>query len=126
MIVSLRTPDGVINSIEGHPKEGMVIDFGDFKSAVERAIVTPWDHHFLANGDEWPARATMDDQGQVIDRCASIFFVKVRTTVENLSLLAARTIASEVSNLPGYSGLLIDVELFEGLNNSALAEYRIP
>lgn len=33
----------------GHPKNGMVVDFGDIKAIVKDEIVDPWDHAVLVN-----------------------------------------------------------------------------
>lgn len=33
----------------GHPKNGMVMDFGELKKLVQKAIVDPWDHALLLN-----------------------------------------------------------------------------
>ncbi|MEC5393912.1 6-pyruvoyl trahydropterin synthase family protein [Bergeyella sp. RCAD1439] len=34
-----------------HPKNGMVVDFGEIKTIVKNEIITPWDHAVLINGD---------------------------------------------------------------------------
>lgn len=34
---------------ELHPKNGMVLDFGDLKKAVEHAVIKPFDHALLLN-----------------------------------------------------------------------------
>ena len=33
-----------------HPKNGMVVDFGDIKSIVKKEIIEVWDHAVLLNG----------------------------------------------------------------------------
>ncbi len=38
-----------INDLE-HPKNGMVVDFGDIKKIVNEQIIDPWDHAVLING----------------------------------------------------------------------------
>jgi 6-pyruvoyltetrahydropterin/6-carboxytetrahydropterin synthase len=44
-------------SAEGHPKLGMVIDFGDLKKIVRKAVVDVFDHALLLNKD-MPAEVT--------------------------------------------------------------------
>lgn len=33
----------------GHPKNGMVMDFGDLKKLVQQAVIADWDHALLLN-----------------------------------------------------------------------------
>ncbi len=83
--------------------DGMVVDFSELKELVERLVVKPLDHRFLAKGDEWPARiaqilardpitdnlsndlslALQLDDGQSI--MVQIVELGFRTTAENLA-----------------------------------------
>ncbi len=38
---------GPVLQEEGHPKNGMVMDFGDLKKLVQEAVVKDWDHALL-------------------------------------------------------------------------------
>ena len=42
---------GPVRQQTGHPKEGMVMDFGDLKKLVQQTIIEPWDHALLLNQD---------------------------------------------------------------------------
>lgn len=43
---------------EGHHEEGMVLDFGDLKQAMQELIADQWDHAFLCSkGDDVAMRA---------------------------------------------------------------------
>lgn len=59
-----------INDLE-HPKNGMVVDFGDIKRIVKEQIIDPWDHAVLVNGAS-PQKALADnleEQGHKVISC---------------------------------------------------------
>lgn len=81
--VSVR---GAPSLVEGAPDEGMVMDFGDLKKIFKEHIDDPWDHHFLANGDEIV-------NGQLVNPLLEDnAIVGVRTTAENLAKIVYNTI----------------------------------
>lgn len=45
---------GEPNKQPGHPKRGMVMDFGDLKRLVETYVIKPWDHALLLSQDAPP------------------------------------------------------------------------
>lgn len=38
---------GVVPEEDGHPKNGMVTDFGELKKLVHQVVIVPWDHALL-------------------------------------------------------------------------------
>lgn len=42
---------GPVRQQAGHPKEGIVMDFGDLKKLVQQAVIDPWDHALLLHQD---------------------------------------------------------------------------
>jgi len=80
------TVDGEVLQDETHPKDGMIMDFGDLSAIVDREVVSKWDHHFLAKGDE-PELEWLDE--------VSIQRIGVRTTAENMAGLIFETLENE-------------------------------
>lgn len=103
--------------------DGMLIDFGDLKEIVNIAFLDNWDHRFLAEGSEWPALLGSGAHS------AHIEVLGVRTTVENLTKVAARSIIEILKER--YSRhpdtIRVEVTIHEGLNNSAtyLEEFSV-
>lgn len=62
----------------GDSSEGFVMDFHDLKKIVKERIVDPWDHSFLAMGNE----AVLETLYQSNSKVTLLGF---RTTAENLS-----------------------------------------
>ncbi len=116
MIVSISASEPFDTS--NPSSEGMLIDFGDLKTIVNQSIIEKWDHRFLGKGDEWPALHSPAGQTHLVG---------IRTTVENLSTLACRLIGDGLAfAFPTYKGrVLVQVRLYEGLNNSALSEIEV-
>lgn len=42
---------GPVGKEKGHPKDGMVMDFGDPKKLAQAQVIDPWDHALLLNKD---------------------------------------------------------------------------
>lgn len=42
---------GAVRMEKGHPKDGMVMDFGELKQLVHQAVIDPWDHALLLHKD---------------------------------------------------------------------------
>ena len=80
------TVEGDVLADETSPKDGMIMDFGDLSSIVDREIVSKWDHHFLAKGDE-PELEWLDD--------ASVHRIGIRTTAENMANLIFASLEGE-------------------------------
>lgn len=46
---------GPVRQQAGHPKNGMVMDFGDLKKWVQQAVIQDWDHALLLHENSPPA-----------------------------------------------------------------------
>ena len=80
------TVTGDVLQADSHPKDGMIMDFGDLSEIVNRRIVSNWDHRFLAKGDE-PDVEWLES--------ANVCRIGVRTTAENMAKLIFDTLVSE-------------------------------
>ena len=123
MIVSIETlgTGSLEDQRQGESSEGMLMDFGTLDEIVQSAILNDWDHRFICKGDEWPALLPT-----AADR--NVCIVNVRTTVENLSYIAAKEIGDEIQKrfkIPIAFQAIVSVELFEGLKNSATSEIGV-
>lgn len=76
-----------------HPKNGMVVDFGDIKKIVNEQIVNPWDHAVLINAASPQKELAIDleNQGHKVIRC------DFQPTCENMLYEIARRLQN---NLP--------------------------
>jgi len=83
LFVTLTGP--VVESITAHPKEGMIIDFKNLKSIVEEAILSKYDHAFIACGDE-PILKYIQELGYKNK------VIGCRTTCENMSRIMFKDI----------------------------------
>ncbi len=78
-----------INNLD-HPKNGMVVDFGDIKKIVKSEIIEPWDHAVLVNGTS-PHKSL----GQELeDKGHKVIFCDFQPTCENMLY----EIASRIKN----------------------------
>ena len=59
-----------INDLE-HPKNGMVVDFGDIKKIVKEEILEPWDHAVLINSasPQKDLAQNLEAQGHKVIHC---------------------------------------------------------
>jgi len=110
MEVAVGVPDNHRVYGSGSPLEGMVMDFGDLKEVVKRLVVDPWDHHFLARGDEKILK-------QLDPNSDDVLLVGVRTTAENLAAVAAMV----VYNALRIPGSYVRVSLNETQDSRAIA-----
>ncbi len=69
----------LINDLE-HPKNGMVVDFGDIKQLVKSEIVDHWDHAVLVNAAS-PHKALGQDLEQ---KGHKVIFCDYQPTCENM------------------------------------------
>ena len=75
--VTLR---GRILQLPDHPKNGMLIDFTDFKNTVNSAILKPFDHALVLNGES-PHKNTVSEH-----HFEKILYVSYQPTCENMLL----------------------------------------
>lgn len=104
------TVSGDIRNEPGHPKDGMVMDFGELKNIVYQDIVVPFDHSLVINnavGDEEKSHYY-----QITER---ILFLPFQPTCENLVVYFAELIKRK---LPDHIEL-VSVKLFETPTSSA-------
>ncbi|MFB9121219.1 6-carboxytetrahydropterin synthase QueD [Bergeyella porcorum] len=81
-----------INDVE-HPKNGMVVDFGDIKKIVKEEIVDVWDHAVLINAVS-PHKALGEDLEQ---KGHKVIYCNFQPTCENMLYEIARKIQSQLT-----------------------------
>ena len=75
------TVSGYPNQDTGNPKQGMVIDFGDFKNIVKDKIIDKYDHALVLN------EITAGKFGERIKGLSEkVYFVPFQPTCENMLL----------------------------------------
>lgn len=82
-----------INDVE-HPKNGMVVDFGDIKKIVKEEIVDVWDHAVLINAVS-PHKALGEDLEQ---KGHKVIYCNFQPTCENMLYEIARKIQSQLTD----------------------------
>ncbi len=82
-VTVLGTPSGD----PGSPKLGMVIDFGDLKRLVRKAVIDPLDHALLLHQDMNEERISTEE-----DPFRNVIFLPYQPTSENLLIDFARRI----------------------------------
>ena len=97
----------------GHPKDGMLMDFGDLKRIVNEAVVNQFDHALVLNG-----RSPHKELEMIKDNFEKIIYVDYQPTCENLLLDFRERIASR---LP-VSVRVVSMRLHETAN--AFAEWN--
>jgi len=80
-----------INDLE-HPKNGMVVDFGDIKSIVKSEIVDVWDHAVLINGLSPHKELGEDLEG----KGHKVIYCTFQPTCENMLYAIAAKIKSKL------------------------------
>lgn len=81
-----------INDVE-HPKNGMVVDFGDIKKIVKEEIVDVWDHAVLINAVS-PHKVLGEDLEQ---KGHKVIYCNFQPTCENMLYEIARKIQSQLT-----------------------------
>ena len=77
-----------------HPKNGMVVDFGEIKSIVKEEIVDIWDHSVLVNGAS-PHKVL----GENLEKAGhKVIFCDFQPTCENMLYEIAEKIKSRLPN----------------------------
>jgi 6-pyruvoyltetrahydropterin/6-carboxytetrahydropterin synthase len=97
----------------GHPKDGMLMDFGDLKKIVNETVVDPFDHALVLNGG-----SPHKELGPLQDNFEKIIYVDYQPTCENLLLDFRERIAGRI---PG-NVRLVSMRLHETAN--AFAEWN--
>lgn len=72
---------GKVLQESGHPKDGMVIDFTDFKRIVKECIVDVFDHALVLNG-----KSPHADLKEISNNFEKVIFVDYQPSCENLLL----------------------------------------
>lgn len=80
-----------INNLD-HPKNGMVLDFGDIKTIVKNEIVDLWDHAVLVNGTS-PHRELGEDLEQ---KGHKVIYCTFQPTCENMLYAIAAKIKTKL------------------------------
>ena len=96
---------------QGHPEQGMLMDFSDVKAIAQRQIVDLWDHAFIA----WR------DDREVVEFLATLpahrtVLVDSPPTAEHLAALAFRLLDQAYSARYGNELMLDRVRLYETPN----------
>lgn len=95
---------GQIQNTPGHPKDGMVIDFGNLKKLVNEQIINKFDHTLVLNSQ------TPQKQIEALKSSTErIIVVDFQPTSENLCVYFAQTLSVE---LPGHVELY-SIRLYE-------------
>ncbi|HPD53016.1 MAG: 6-pyruvoyl trahydropterin synthase family protein [Bacteroidota bacterium] len=97
----------------GHPKDGMLMDFGDLKKIVNEAVVNQFDHALVLNG-----QSPHKDLDRMRDNFEKIIYVDYQPTCENLLLDFRERIAAKLPN----SVRMVSMRLHETAN--AFAEWN--
>lgn len=74
-----------------HPKNGMLIDFGDLKKIIEKTVVEPLDHAVILN-----ARSFSDNLKAVDQMFDKRFIVDYQPTCENMVIDIASRISAKL------------------------------
>lgn len=94
----------------GHPKDGMVLDFGDLKQLVKNEIINRFDHALMVN------RIAPDDQLRSLEKSTErIILVDFQPTSENIAAFIASILQKK---LPSYASLY-SVRLYETVTSYA-------
>lgn len=102
---------GRITQQDGNPRNGMVLDFSEIKSAVKEEIVDRWDHAFLVyRGD-----TAILDFLQTLPEHRTVI-LDVVPTAENLVELAFRKLAPRIGEICDKQLTLEKVRLYETPN----------
>jgi 6-pyruvoyltetrahydropterin/6-carboxytetrahydropterin synthase len=80
-----------INDVN-HPKNGMVVDFGDIKTIVKQEIIDVWDHAVLLNGDTPHRELGLDLES----KGHKVIFCNYQPTCENMLYDIASKIKSKL------------------------------
>lgn len=76
-----------------HPKNGMVVDFGDIKTIVKSEIIDVWDHAVLVNGSS-PHEALGKD---LEEKGHKVIFCNYQPTCENMLSDIAEKISAKLT-----------------------------
>ena len=59
---------GIVRQQVGHPKNGMLMDFGELKQLVQQAVINDWDHALLLHRDtpEGLIKALQENQEKLV------------------------------------------------------------
>jgi len=94
----------------GHPKDGMVLDFGDLKDMVKTHIVSRFDHALMVN------RLVPEEQMERLRKTTSrLIVVGFQPTSENISAHIAEILQQHLP--PGVS--LFSIRLYETVTSFA-------
>lgn len=97
-------------NIPGHPKDGMVIDFGILKKIIQNEIISKLDHSLMIN--EKAPTQRLSELGEMYERNHTVSF---QPTTENLVIY----IAEKVKTLLPEHINLYSVRLYETSNSFA-------
>ena len=105
------TVTGDITRMDGDPRNGMVVDFGEVKAVIKDLIVDQWDHAFLAYTGDTALLALLasipDHRTVILDRVP---------TAENLAQLAFDMLEAPIAALCNKSLQLKNVRIYETPN----------
>ena len=128
MAHALKNYDGACKNIHGHsyrllvtlrgrpiqeadnPKDGMVMDFQDLKTAVKKPIVEKLDHSLVLNGST--DKDLVKDLGELYEK---VYVFDFQPTCENLAIHIASEIKSQLP--PGIQ--LFSLKLYETASSFA-------
>jgi 6-pyruvoyltetrahydropterin/6-carboxytetrahydropterin synthase len=105
------TVSGMVNAKEGDAEQGMVADFSSVKSLVQKHIVDPWDHAFLAYAKD---RVVVDFLQSIAGHRTVLF--DAPPTAEHLSIVAFRLLEQAIASQYGSRICLEQVRIYETPN----------
>ena len=85
------TVSGRVINENGHPKNGMVIDFSDFKAIVEEHVIKVFDHALVLQRDSAYAKAI-----QPVDPHSTLLLTDYSPSCENLLIDCKNRISSNM------------------------------
>lgn len=102
---------GEVVGESGRPDTGMVLDFGDLKDAMNKAVGEAWDHALLVYSGDTELMAAV----KCMPRDHKTIVLTVVPTVENLVIIAAMRI-KHFLGMARANGSLVHVRMYETPN----------
>lgn len=105
------TVEGPVVDVSGSSDEGMIVDFGDLKTAMMKVVGEPWDHAFLAYRGDFIYSLLLKNMPT-----GKMVALDVVPTAENLAAIAFDLLATELQGAPFK---LVHLRLYETPNGYA-------
>jgi 6-pyruvoyltetrahydropterin/6-carboxytetrahydropterin synthase len=111
------TVRGPVNPIAGKSDDGMVVDFGDLKTLMNRVVGDKWDHAFLVSTHDVAMVSLLDDLDAIVRGGHKTVIMPNVPTVENLAATAFAMLDEQINaTFAGSPFKLYHVRLYETPN----------